>query len=46
MTDAPITTPREGGCQCGRIRYRIDSALSLAVCHCRIANANQAAPSA
>jgi hypothetical protein len=34
MTDKPIATPREGGCQCGHIRYRIDSALSLVVCHC------------
>ena len=26
---------REGGCQCGAIRYRIDGApLGLAVCHC------------
>lgn len=27
---------REGGCQCGRVRYRLGgSPLALAVCHCR-----------
>jgi hypothetical protein len=28
--------PRDGGCQCGAVRYRIEgSPLALAVCHCR-----------
>ena len=31
-----MTTTRDGGCQCGRIRYRVEGEpLSLAVCHCR-----------
>lgn len=29
-------TAREGGCQCGRVRYRIEGdPVVLAVCHCR-----------
>jgi hypothetical protein len=28
--------PLEGGCQCGRVRYRIDGApLTVIACHCR-----------
>ena len=30
-----MSEPKLGGCQCGRIRYRIDGApLDLVVCHC------------
>ena len=30
-----MTEPRDGGCQCGRIRYRIDGEpLDFVVCHC------------
>jgi len=30
-----VTHTREGGCQCGWVRYRIDGEpLGLAVCHC------------
>jgi hypothetical protein len=29
-------TTRDGGCQCGRVRYRLEGEpLGLAVCHCR-----------
>jgi hypothetical protein len=30
-----MTSTKEGGCQCGRIRYRLEGEpLMLAVCHC------------
>ncbi len=32
MTDQPIT----GGCQCGAVRYRIDSFGRATICHCRM----------
>jgi hypothetical protein len=29
------TDSREGGCQCGRVRYRLEgSPIALAICHC------------
>ena len=30
-----MSEQRDGGCQCGKVRYRLESApVSLAVCHC------------
>jgi len=34
--EAVMAESREGGCQCGSVRYRIGSApLALSVCHCK-----------
>ena len=31
-----MTTHREGGCQCGRVRYRVDGEpVAMTICHCR-----------
>lgn len=33
---APMTEAREGGCQCGRVRYRVEGdPVVVAVCHCK-----------
>ncbi len=33
--DVPTQGHREGGCQCGKVRYRVGSKpLAVAVCHC------------
>ena len=35
MTGSPASTTRDGGCQCGTVRYRLaGEPLGLAVCHC------------
>jgi hypothetical protein len=37
--------PLEGGCLCGRVRYRVGEApVSAAICHCRMCQKNSGAP--
>ena len=34
--DSRMSNPREGGCQCGEVRYRINGEpVTLVVCHCK-----------
>ncbi len=37
--------PLEGGCLCGRLRYRVTQApVAAAICHCRMCQKNSGAP--
>jgi hypothetical protein len=30
-----MSSPKDGGCQCGKVRYRLDGEpLALTMCHC------------